>query len=130
MTWSLKYFTVKELECKGSGVCLLAPGFGNALDALREAYGKPMKVNSACRSFKHNAAIGGHPNSAHVYDHPSRELKGSYAVDIHCTDSSERAKLVILALDRGWSVGIQKTFVHFDRRTDYFPELKQAIFPY
>lgn len=124
------YFTDKELACKGTGTTWLAKGFGDKLDELRHAYGKPMRVNSACRSMKHNAAIGGHPNSAHIYDHPDRDFRGSYAVDIHCVDSGARAALVDIAMDKGWSVGINKTFVHLDRRSDYFPNLKPALFLY
>ncbi len=125
----MKYFTADELKCKGSGIVSLAEGFGAKLDALREAYGLPMTINSACRSFKHNKAIGGHHNSAHIYDHPERSFRGTYAVDIHCVDATLRAHLAKTALNLGWSVGINKTFLHLDRRTDY-TKLPQAIFLY
>lgn len=124
------YFSDDELRCKGSGVMLLAEGFAEKLDKLREHFGRPMYVNSGCRSYGHNIAVGGHPNSAHIYDHPQREFKGSYAVDIRCTDAATRADMVKAGLLLGWSIGVNKTFVHFDRRTDYFPEMKQAIFLY
>ena len=35
----MKYFTQDELRCKGSGQFLLADGFAEKLDALREKYG-------------------------------------------------------------------------------------------
>lgn len=124
------YFTDKELACEGTGITWLAEGFGDKLDELRHAYGKPMKVNSACRSMKHNAAINGHPNSAHVYDHPAREFRGSYAIDIHCVDGHLRLRMVQCGIALGWSVGVNKTFIHFDRRTDYFPDMKPALFTY
>ncbi len=37
----------------------------NVLDPLREAYGKPIYVNSGYRCAKHNAAVGGVPKSQH-----------------------------------------------------------------
>jgi len=33
---------------------------------VREFFGKPVTINSACRCTKHNAAIGGRPNSYHL----------------------------------------------------------------
>ena len=38
----------------------------NVLDPLREAYGKPIYVNSGYRCEKHNKAVGGVPNSQHL----------------------------------------------------------------
>lgn len=127
---SLIYFTDDELRCKGSGVVHLAEGFGAKLDEFREHLGRPMYLNSACRSYAHNIRVGGHPNSAHIYDHPKRTFKGSYAVDVRCTDGQHRAELIKTALLLGWSVGVNKTFIHLDRRTDYFPEMKQTVFMY
>ena len=124
------YFSDDELRCKGSGVILLAEGFAHKLDEFREHFGRPMYVNSGCRSYAHNISVGGHPNSSHIYDHPDRQFKGSYAVDIRCTNGADRAEMVKAGLLLGWSIGINKTFVHFDRRTDYFPEMKQTIFLY
>ena len=46
----LRWFTMHELACRGSGAFRLHPGFGEALDALRDAYGAPMVVTSGCRS--------------------------------------------------------------------------------
>lgn len=126
----MKYFTDDELQCPGSGIIWLADGFAEKLVELREAWGKPMHVNSCCRSLKHNTAIGGHPNSAHVYDHPDRSFTGTYAIDIRCIDSANRADLVQLALSKGWCIGINKTFLHLDRRLDYLPGYQQVIFLY
>ena len=38
----------------------------NVLDPLREAYGKPIYVNSGYRCEKHNKAVGGVPKSQHM----------------------------------------------------------------
>lgn len=38
-----------------------------AIQRVRDAWGLPMVINCAARCAKHNAAIGGAPNSAHLY---------------------------------------------------------------
>ena len=38
----------------------------NVLDAVRERFGKPIRVNSGYRCPKHNAEVGGVPNSQHM----------------------------------------------------------------
>ena len=38
----------------------------NVLDPVREAYGKPIYVNSGYRCEKHNKAVGGVPKSQHM----------------------------------------------------------------
>ena len=38
----------------------------NVLDPVREAYGKPIYVNSGYRCPKHNEAVGGVPRSQHM----------------------------------------------------------------
>lgn len=125
------YFSDDELRCKESGIMLLADGFAQKLDELRENYGRPMYVNSGCRSYAHNIQVGGHPNSSHIYDHPSREFKGTYGVDIRCTDARDRADMIKVGLLLGWCVGVNKTFLHFDRRVDYFPgKYSQVVFLY
>ena len=58
----------------------------NVLDSLREAYGKPIYVNSGYRCEKHNKAVGGVPKSQH--------MRGE-AADIHCDDNAKLAKLIV-----------------------------------
>jgi hypothetical protein len=126
----MKYFSKLELACKGSGIVLLAEGFEDKLVELREAYARPMYVNSCCRSLAHNITVGGHPKSSHIYDHPKREFKGTYGIDIRMKNSADRAELILLALQLGWCVGVNKTFLHLDRRRDYFPTYPQVVFLY
>lgn len=75
----MKYFTIEEL-CKSEAA--KARGIDNTpsnqavenlwqlvenvLDPLREAIGKPIKVNSGYRSEKLNKAVGGAKNSDHL----------------------------------------------------------------
>lgn len=124
-------FTREELQCKGSGKLILAPGFAQALQGLRDVFGKPMKVNSCCRSREHNKAVDGHPRSLHVCDRPYHATGGTCAIDIGITmvDKELREELAELAWERGWSVGFNPRFLHLDLRTEY-AGLKQVRFSY
>lgn len=124
------YFTEKELACKATGVVQLAPGFGDKLINLRMVYGRPMIVNSCCRSKVHNANVGGNPRSLHVYDSPFWPTEGTCAIDISMKDSIQRAELVRIALERQWWVGISETFIHLDRRVDFGIAKEAGIFLY
>lgn len=97
----MKYFTIKEL-CKSSTATLkridntpnseivnnLEQLVDNILDPLREAYGKPIKVNSGYRCEALNAAVGGSKTSQHKY---------GLAADITTGSRLENKKLFILA---------------------------------
>lgn len=127
----MKYFTVQELECKGTGLLRLHPGFPEALIQLREEMDEPMVVTSCCRSAAHNRAVGGHPRSLHVGDvaqYPGQQ--GTLAIDIAVLDGEYRGKLFALAWKLGWSIGWNspKKFLHLDRRD--WVGLKQTTFDY
>lgn len=124
------YFTENELKCKGSGGIRLAPGFGEKLLDLRIAFDGPMIVTSCCRSKKYNAEVGGSRGSYHVYDEPFHDTGGTCAIDIATSDSRYRARLIGLALSMGWSVGVNRTFVHLDRRIDYGISKENLLFLY
>jgi len=111
-------FSREELQCKSSGGLLLAVGFAKALRRLRIDLGEKMIVNSCCRSRAHNARSKGHFRSLHVYDFPYWPTGGTCAIDIRVTSEGFKERLIELALFQGWSVGIAKTFVHIDRRTE------------
>lgn len=79
----------------------------NVLQPLRDAWGKPLKVNSGYRCKALNAAVGGVPTSQHV--------KGE-AADIATGDP---VKLARLAVKLGLPVDqmiLYPTFVHFSHR--------------
>jgi len=81
-------------------------GFLNLLDNIRSDSGVVMKINSGYRTKSHNEKIGGSPNSSH--------MKG-IAVDVHCTSSVDRKRLIFAALDNGVKrIGVAKTFIHLD----------------
>ena len=76
------------------------------LDAVRKEYGKPIKVNSGYRTEVRNKKIGGVADSSHI--------KG-LAVDISCTTSNDRFKLLGLLTKAGFKrIGIAKSFIHID----------------
>ena len=123
----MKHFTQAELACKHCGVFNLHSGFGEELDALREAFGQPMVVRSGCRCKEHNdrpaaeGGAGGHPLSLHICDHPAHADKGqqgALAIDIATPDGPYRGRLFTIAWTRGWSVGwnAKLRFLHLDRR--------------
>lgn len=75
----MKHFTIAELcksdtadrygidnRCKKEHVANLTALVDNVLDPLREAYGKPIHVNSGFRSPALNKKIGGAPTSDHL----------------------------------------------------------------
>ena len=112
-----KYFSAKELECKCGGAPLSCstPDFCSKLledlDALREAWGKPLYVTSAKRCGVHNKNVGGSRNSMHMK---------SKAVDIRMypRDYIKFISLVYKTAKhiRGIGLGIRKGFIHLDTR--------------
>lgn len=124
----MQYFADTELQSPDTHIVKLAPGFASALPALREAWKKPMKVNSCCRSTQHNKIVGGKENSFHLYEGPGHE-HGTCAADISMFDSAERGAFVALAWSMGFSVGINKAFIHVDTRTQDY-NWKQVLFLY
>ncbi len=117
-------FTLDELACRHCGEIKLAEGFAAQLKLLRTAYGKPIHATSCCRCPEYNVKVGGHIRSMHL----TREgrTQGTCAIDVQVSDP---AVLVRLALGLGWSVGVSKTFIHLDRRSEY-SKLPQMVFGY
>lgn len=144
----LPNFTADELRCRGTGLLQLAPGFGQALQGLRDAltnhfvrrYGPSgeqvarMVVSSCCRAKEHNdrpaaaGGAGGHPRSLHIGDQPHWPTGGACAVDIvaragevreGAASDEYREVLTSIAWARGWSIGHAPWGLHLDLRTEY-----------
>jgi len=64
-----KYFTEKELGCKGTGECFMDKEFMKQLILLREDYGKPMVITSGYRSPEYNAAADPTVRPQHASQH-------------------------------------------------------------
>lgn len=124
----LKFFSDEELACPTTGQLALAPGFGVALDNVRQEFGLPMRINSGCRSAEHNAKVGGHPTSLHLIGNPKWGTD-TCAVDVHIPDGQYRGVLMGVAWRYGFSLGIAKTFLHLDLRSRY-TSLPQTTYLY
>ena len=46
-------FSKQELQCKHTGICKMSRLFLDRLEALREEYGKPIRISSGFRDFTH-----------------------------------------------------------------------------
>lgn len=119
----MKFFSDSELACKGTGVVKLDPRFEAALPELREAWGKPMNLNSCCRTPAHNVKVGGHQNSLHLTENPKWNTQGTMACDVRWRDwkLEEQQAFAELALSMGWRVGLHNGFCHIDRLLDIAP---------
>jgi hypothetical protein len=94
-----KYFT--ELETVN-----LQPQLVDMLDKAREFADVPFIITSGFRSPGYNASLGGAPNSAHT-----RGL----AVDLRCSDSWVRHKIVVGLLFAGFNrIELCPAHVHAD----------------
>jgi hypothetical protein len=118
MDWTWPHFTPGELACKGDGALKFHPGFMEALEALRVAFGRAMTVTGCCRTKAYNIQINGHPRSLHICDEPQHPgQQGTLAADIAVASVVDARELGLLAMTLGWSVGVPKAgFIHLDRR--------------
>ena len=115
----LDHFSHSELVCPTIGQLRLAVDFGEALERLRVELDEPVYLNSACRWPMRNTKAGAHPRSLHLIVNGHWGTGGTCAVDSAATDGRYRSKLITLALDQDWSVGIASNFIHLDQRSRY-----------
>lgn len=103
-----KYFTDSEFK-RASPACSLSdmsPQFMKFLDEARKNAGIPFVISSAYRSVEHELKRGRAGTSSHC--------KG-IAVDIACSSSLNRLKIVQALLDCGAvRIGIHPKFIHVD----------------
>lgn len=81
----------------------------NVLQPLRDAWGKPLTINSGYRCIELNKAVGGVPTSQHVL---------GQAADVACSDPlalARLAKKLKLPYDQ---MGVYASFVHFSYSED------------
>lgn len=96
---------ITDFDVRDAILCLVT----NVLQPLRDAWGKPLKINSGYRCKELNAAVGGVPTSQHV--------KGE-AADVACDKPlalAQLAKDLNLPYDQ---MILYETFVHFSHRLD------------
>lgn len=101
----MKYFTIAELcrsntaekylidnKCTKEHAANLTALVNNVLDPLREAYGKPITVNSGFRCEKLNRKVGGAKTSDHLH---------GMAADITAGSPKENRRLFYLIQELG-----------------------------
>ena len=125
----LDHFSRSELARPTTDQVRLASGFGEALEHLRVELDAPMQLTGASRSPMHNAKVQGHPRSLHLIVNGHWGTGGTCAVDVGAIDGEFKAKLITLALDQEWSVGVASNFIHLDQRSRY-TELPQVVYHY
>ena len=115
--WStVKYFGRHEFACKCGTYCDGYPvepseALVRVLDEIREAVGGPVYVGSGVRCTAHNAAVGGAPQSRHLYGD---------AADIRCYVKTPK-ELYDIACDvvgNTGGVGLYSWGVHVDTRAN------------
>jgi len=101
---------MKEFACPCCGKNEMDPRFLAILDETRSRSPVPWVITSGYRCEKHNAEVGGKPDSAHT--------KG-LAVDIAIGNSYDRMMILRPLFDSyEWRrIGIGKDFVHIDLDT-------------
>ena len=106
-------FSRHEFACQcGCGADNISPDLVERLQKVRDLLGSPMKITSGVRCEKHNASpsVGGSKTSAHLPD----DFGIGHAVDIACSTSNYRAKLLACAFGEFTRIGVAKTFIHLD----------------
>jgi uncharacterized protein YcbK (DUF882 family) len=107
-----KHFNRSEFACKcGCGFDTVDYELVNLLEDIREHFGQPVYINSACRCPMHNANEGGASQSQH--------LKGRAAdISVKDVDPSVVAGYVELNGIVG-GIGIYNSFTHIDTRSGF-----------
>lgn len=102
------FFSPKELASKGDGSLKFSYDTLIKINKLRSMVGYPLTINSAFRDEKHNAVVGGSPNSQH---------KLGTAVDIRIESQEIGKRIEELAKSLEFKgIGRYKTFIHLDTR--------------
>ena len=106
----MRYFTIKEFDCKETGQNQMKQVFLDKLDELRAACDFPFVITSGYRSPIHSAEV----NKANGGGTHTEGI----AADIRVRNASERMIVVREAIKLGFNgIGVAKGFVHVDTRT-------------
>lgn len=118
----MKYFTMKEFECRCG--CVMPAEVKtniealvhNVLDPVRDAYDKPIGVNSGFRCEKHNKTVGGVPRSQHLVGEAAdiRPVQGVQRVQGVQEFKEELMKLARIIVQQGRfdQLILYPTFLH------------------
>ena len=104
-----KYFDISEFDCQETGENEMLPEFIHSLDGLREKCGFAFKITSGYRSERHSIEAAKQAPGTHAQ---------GIAADIAVSTGSQRRAIIKHALELGFGgIGVAKTFVHVDIRT-------------
>ena len=104
--WRWPNFAPAELASRGDGSLLLVEEALDALQAARDAVGRPFQINSAYRDPIHNALVGGAPRSKHKEGH-------AFDLALAGHDKAELVQTLKACGFRGFGLRY-RTFVHVD----------------
>ena len=109
-------FTAKELACQHCGADGIKTELMDKLQALRTAYGKPMRITSGYRCPKHPVEAKKSVPGAHAL---------GLAADVG-VDGAEAYRILALAFELGFTgIGVQQKgtgrFIHLDVRDGQLP---------
>lgn len=123
----MKYFHMAEFECRCKcGRADMHPMFLQALDQLREKYGKPLVVSSGYRCPSYNAKVSkSGPNGPHTTGRAADVL----------VDRGDAYRLTRLAMESGFTgIGFQQKgagrFLHLDILTDAPGQPRPTVWSY
>lgn len=104
-----KNFSSEDFQCKcGCGTNMVSQKLINACQAIRDVFNLPIVVNSGTRCEKHNAQMGGVPNSYHCQ---------GLAADLSSPElEPEEIMYVARHVKAIGGIGIYDTFCHIDVR--------------
>jgi len=108
-----KWFTRKEFACK-CGKCdfdVVDAELLKVLERLREDFGKPVIITSACRCKEHNVKIGGASKSKHL-------LGKAADVRVKDVDPHDVYEYLCVNYSDKYGIGNANSFTHIDVR-DY-----------
>ena len=100
------HFDSLELACPCCLELVVKHELVEKIEIARVGVARPFIVNSGFRCDSHNRAVGGVPESAHLF---------GWALDIHCNHSNFRYLLISNLLLAGFTrIGVYRYFVHVD----------------
>ena len=114
-----RFFQEQEFACRcGCGLSKLDPKLIEILDAARLKFGRPIIISSGTRCARHNAAIGGAKNSAHLIGPDGF----SHAVDIRVHGDTTRWHLFRIFQNFGiLRFEVSNLHLHIDNADEYLP---------
>jgi hypothetical protein len=101
-----QHFSRREFRCADCALDTINASLVHRLEQARQLYGKPLVITSGIRCAKHNKAVGGLPDSAHL---------NGLAADILCRSSATRYQLLMAFLTVAFPrIEIAPEHIHVD----------------